>query len=124
MPISDPRERFFYPHHTPMIDTYILCHGCLKELDTEIAGAAEPHYNITMNPLYKDILYEPQNLLLHQFGLHKNQRIVYFSSDSPSYSLGKHTFWNAIHIIRVVNWAYSYKCGQYRPTSPIQAKIG
>ena len=24
MPISDPRERFFYPHHTPMIDTYCL----------------------------------------------------------------------------------------------------
>ena len=24
MPISDPHDRFFYPHHTPMIDTYIL----------------------------------------------------------------------------------------------------
>ena len=24
MPISDPRDRFFYPHHTPMKDTYIL----------------------------------------------------------------------------------------------------
>ena len=23
-PISDPRDRFFYPHHTPMIDTYFL----------------------------------------------------------------------------------------------------
>ena len=23
MPISDPRDRFFYPHHTPMKDTYI-----------------------------------------------------------------------------------------------------
>ena len=22
MPISDPRDRFFYPHHTPMIDTF------------------------------------------------------------------------------------------------------
>ena len=22
MPISDPRNRFFYPHHTPMKDTY------------------------------------------------------------------------------------------------------
>ena len=22
MPISDPRDRFFYPHHTPMKDTY------------------------------------------------------------------------------------------------------
>ena len=27
MPISDPRDRFFYPHHTPMIDTYCLAHG-------------------------------------------------------------------------------------------------
>ena len=24
MPISDPRDRFFYPHHTPMKDTYNL----------------------------------------------------------------------------------------------------
>ena len=24
MPISDPRDRFFYPHHTPMKDTYFL----------------------------------------------------------------------------------------------------
>ena len=22
MPVSDPRDRFFYPHHTPMKDTY------------------------------------------------------------------------------------------------------
>ena len=22
MPISDPHDRFFYPYHTPMIDTY------------------------------------------------------------------------------------------------------
>ena len=24
MPISDPRDRFFYPHHTPMQDSYSL----------------------------------------------------------------------------------------------------
>ena len=24
MPISDPRDRFFYPHHTPMKDIYNL----------------------------------------------------------------------------------------------------
>ena len=24
MPISDPRDRFFYPHHTSMKDTYYL----------------------------------------------------------------------------------------------------
>ena len=24
MPTSDPRDRFFYPHHTHMKDTYIL----------------------------------------------------------------------------------------------------
>ena len=24
MPISDPRDRLFYPHHTHMKDTYIL----------------------------------------------------------------------------------------------------
>ena len=26
MPISDPRDRFFYPHHTHMKDTYSLAH--------------------------------------------------------------------------------------------------
>ena len=26
MPISDPRDRFFYLHHTPMNDTYYLTH--------------------------------------------------------------------------------------------------
>ena len=25
MPISDPRDRFFYPYHTPMKDTYNVC---------------------------------------------------------------------------------------------------
>ena len=24
MPISDPRDRFFIPHHTPMQDTYFI----------------------------------------------------------------------------------------------------
>ena len=24
MPISDPRDRFFYSHHTPMKDTYYI----------------------------------------------------------------------------------------------------
>ena len=29
MPISDPRDRFFYPHHTSMIDTYnLIYHFC------------------------------------------------------------------------------------------------
>ena len=28
MPISDPRDRLFYPRHTPMKDTYIL--PCFK----------------------------------------------------------------------------------------------
>ena len=27
MPISDPRDRFFYPHRTPMKDSYCLAHG-------------------------------------------------------------------------------------------------
>ena len=27
MPISDPRDRSFYPHHTPMKDTYSLPHS-------------------------------------------------------------------------------------------------
>ena len=27
MPISDPRDRFFYPHHTTMKDTYCPAHG-------------------------------------------------------------------------------------------------
>ena len=27
MPISDPRDRFFYPHHTPMKDTYFPEHN-------------------------------------------------------------------------------------------------
>ena len=29
--ISDPSDRFFYPHHTPMKDTYSLAHG-LRQL--------------------------------------------------------------------------------------------
>ena len=35
MPISDPRDRFFYPHHTPMKDTYILAHG-LRQLTRDV----------------------------------------------------------------------------------------
>ena len=35
MPISDPRDRFFYPHHTPMIDTYSLAHG-LRQLTRDV----------------------------------------------------------------------------------------
>ena len=31
MPISDPLDRFFCPHHTPMKDTYCLAHG-LRQL--------------------------------------------------------------------------------------------
>ena len=31
MPISDPRDRFFYPHHTLMKDTYNL--SCKEEPD-------------------------------------------------------------------------------------------
>ena len=30
MPISDPRDRLFYPHHTPMKDTYCLAHGLIQ----------------------------------------------------------------------------------------------
>ena len=38
MPISDPRDRFFYPHHTPMKDTYYP-HPVSSEL--EISGIRE-----------------------------------------------------------------------------------
>ena len=31
MPISDPPDRFFYPHHTQLKDTYSLAHG-LRQL--------------------------------------------------------------------------------------------
>ena len=31
MPNSDPCDRFFYPHQTPMKDTYSLAHG-LRQL--------------------------------------------------------------------------------------------
>ena len=36
MPNSDPRDRFFYPHHTPMLDTFScipfdLSHFIFKE---------------------------------------------------------------------------------------------
>ena len=30
MPISDPRDRFFYPHRTPMKDTYNVNYGKLE----------------------------------------------------------------------------------------------
>ena len=31
MPIIDPRDRYFYPHHTPMKDTYHLTHVHLTQ---------------------------------------------------------------------------------------------
>ena len=35
MPISDPRDGIFYPHYTPMIDTYCLAHG-LRQLPRDV----------------------------------------------------------------------------------------
>ena len=42
MPISDPRDRFFYPHHTPMKDTYNhtllsgdFCSRCMVKFGTK-----------------------------------------------------------------------------------------
>ena len=36
MPISDPRDRFFCPHHTPIKGTYSLAHGLSRfSRDTE-----------------------------------------------------------------------------------------
>ena len=35
MPISDPRGRFFYPHHTSVKDTYSLAHG-LRQLTRDV----------------------------------------------------------------------------------------
>ena len=35
MPISDPRDRFFYPYHTPMKDSYSLTHG-LRQLTRDV----------------------------------------------------------------------------------------
>ena len=34
MPISDPRDRFFYPQHTPMTDIYYLAwvHGVDRKI--------------------------------------------------------------------------------------------
>ena len=42
MPINDPRDRFFYPHHTPMKDTYNLLWG--YGVDTKICheGLGKP----------------------------------------------------------------------------------
>ena len=38
MSISDPRDRLFYPHHSPMIDTY----------DTTLISVDLAHYEIFM----------------------------------------------------------------------------
>ena len=46
MPISDPRERFFYPHHTPMKDTYSLG----KEAGVFIIAAAFIRINMVCRP--------------------------------------------------------------------------
>ena len=45
MPISDPRERFFYPHHTPMKDTYIISRLLVSIGDTRIKHSQENLWN-------------------------------------------------------------------------------
>ena len=41
MPISDPRDRFFYPHHTPMKDTYFLAYW--RRILHVLPGSHPPH---------------------------------------------------------------------------------
>ena len=52
MPISDPRDRFFYPHHTPMKGTYSLTHG-LRQLTREAKSDVSCLQNDTNAPLPK-----------------------------------------------------------------------
>ena len=63
MPISDPRDRFFYPHHTPMKDTYSLTRGlrqftrdttsnvsCLQTLLTRRYGKLRITFGVAIMP--------------------------------------------------------------------------
>ena len=43
MPISDPRDRFFYPYHTPMKDTYNLIHDRIKITCIKCIGCIGSH---------------------------------------------------------------------------------
>ena len=52
MPISDPRDRFFYPHHTPMKDTYCLAHG-LGQLTRAVKS------NVKTLNFRSDVIFSP-----------------------------------------------------------------
>ena len=47
MPISDPRDRFFYPHHTPMKATYNLYCAYPSFLEYEPSNALKLGFHLT-----------------------------------------------------------------------------
>ena len=62
MPISDPRDRFFYPHRTPMKDTYYLrlfiLDSALLELQWLVQFLRDPFFELLSETIY------PTNLKL------------------------------------------------------------
>ena len=67
MPISDPRDRYFYPHHTPMKDTYntvvdlnplLYFQGLCSVLDAvcvEGSTILDPHWEHVTNALFPQV---------------------------------------------------------------------
>ena len=81
MPISDPRDRFFYPHHTPMKDTYFLI-WISNLLDMDFLLLSE---EATLNSAFLNLPGETVEVP----GKRSNGGIFFFSwkkiSDSPSW---------------------------------------
>ena len=52
VPISDPRDRYFYPRHTPMKDTYSLAHG-LRQFTRDVKN------DVRTLDLRSDVIFAP-----------------------------------------------------------------
>ena len=46
IPVSDPRDRFFYPHHTPMKDTYNIITQPITVLSYLVQEGGSPSVSI------------------------------------------------------------------------------
>ena len=55
MPISDPRDRFFYLHHTPMKDTYSL--QCCPRVDNDLSAVPSVRNLPSKQPTFTCSLY-------------------------------------------------------------------
>ena len=51
MPVSDPRDRFLYPHHTSMKDTYYLNIKCVSHINLSLSSR---HTLALSSSIYRD----------------------------------------------------------------------